>query len=155
MDSQGGSYTIKRVDHVGVRTFDMDVSRQFYCDVLGFKVHPEKTNWLCAPSNEDYHIIHLMPATIGHSPQDAGQMDPSNHVALEVDNLSSVSHRLLQGGCKPFQTTLDPNERHYISNLEDDNLDFGIGTVFVLDPAGNYVEFIDRHAGVFKKLVKQ
>jgi catechol 2,3-dioxygenase-like lactoylglutathione lyase family enzyme len=148
-------YTIKRVDHVGVRAFDMEASRKFWCGILGFKTHPEKGNWLCAPGIEDYHIIHLMPATVGRNPQEAGPMDPAVHVALEVDSLRNVARSLLQGGCKPFQTTLNPNERHYITELEKDSLDFGIGTVFVHDPAENYVEFIDRHAGIFTKLVKQ
>ena len=147
----GGSTVpqIKGVHHVGVRTFDMAASKRFWCDVLGFVAHPEKDNWL-GVEGSDHRFIHLMPAlgastSSARSSEDARDM--ANHVALEVADLKVVVVRLLEFGLKPFQAGLDPSERRDLASSEV--LNFGIGTVFVIDPSGNVVEFMQRDFGIF------
>ena len=144
---------IRGVHHVGVRSFDKEASKKFWCDVLGFVPHPEKDNWLGVAGSER-KFIHLMPAQAAATPsarsgEDA--RDLANHVALEVADLKVVVTRLLQAGLKPFQADLDPSTRREIASL-DRPLDFGIGTVFVTDPSGNIVEFMQRDFGIFEKI---
>ena len=59
--------------------------------------------------------------------------------------------RLLDKGYRPFQSELDASKRKDITSAADP-LDFGIGTVFVIDPAGNVVEFVQRDFGIFAKI---
>jgi catechol 2,3-dioxygenase-like lactoylglutathione lyase family enzyme len=37
---------LKQVNHVGIRTKDMEKLGRFYTEVLGLTPHPEKRNWL-------------------------------------------------------------------------------------------------------------
>ena len=144
---------IKGVHHVGVRAFDKEASKQFWCGTLGFVPHPEKDNWL-GMEGSDHKFIHLMPADNVSTPSagaDEDARDLAKHVALEVTDLRVVAARLLEAGCKPFQADIDPSKRREIASA-DELLDFGIGTVFVLDPSGNIVEFIQRDYGIFAKI---
>ena len=58
---------------------------------------------------------------------------------------------LLAHGFEPFQTGLSAHERKQVTSAQEP-LDYGIGTVFVLDPGGNVVEFIQRNRGIFARL---
>ena len=139
--------------HTGVRAFDMDESRAFYCGVLGMEANPAKDNWLGVPG-VDHQFVHLMPAKDVPRPSEgAGEdaRDGANHVALETLDLHAVVARLLETGLKPFQTEIDFSKRQDVT-AADQPLEFGIGTVFVLDPAGNVVEFIQRDRGIFAKI---
>ena len=136
--------------HTGVRTFDLDESRAFYCGILGMEANPAKENWLGVPG-VDHQFVHLMPAKGVPRPSESARengRDGADHVALETHDLHAVVARLLETGCKPFQTELDFSKRRDVTSA-DQPLDFGIGTVFVIDPAGNVVEFIQRDRGVF------
>ena len=64
-----------------------------------------------------------------------------------VENSLYHNTLLLKGGLKPFQMDFkgDTNE----INGEADPLNFGTGTVFVYDPDGNLVEFIQLGRGIF------
>ncbi len=139
--------------HTGVRAFDMDESRAFYCGVLGMEANPKKGNWL-GVHGVDHQFVHLMPASGVDRPSGSSRenaRDGADHVALETHDLHAVIAALLEAGLKPFQTELDFSKRHEVTSAEDP-LDFGIGTVFVFDPAGNVVEFIQRDRGVFAKI---
>ena len=143
--------TIKAVNHVGVRVKDMNVATAFYSGVLGLTPKPQKPNWLLM---ENGQMVHLMPATAesaeGH---DVG--DLARHFALQVDSLEDVAALLLRHGLKPFQAELykpgggKPGRRN-ITDTRD--LTYGIGTIFVEDPDGNIVEFIDPSRGIFAEV---
>jgi len=145
--------TISGLHHVGIRAFDMDKSRAFWCDVLGLEANPAKTNWL-GVKGVDHQFIHLMPAQRVERPSAGSREDErdlANHVALDTGDLRVVVARLLDKGYRPFQSELDASKRKDITSA-DDPLDFGIGTVFVIDPAGNVVEFVQRDFGIFAKI---
>lgn len=130
------------VDHVGVRVTDMERAKRFYTRVLGLEPRPERPNWL---GLDQGFPVHLMPASRDELP---GPMEPARHFALRVDGLESVVGLLLAHGLAPFQATADQKHHRAITSA-DDPLDFGIGTVFVQDPDGNVVEFIEHGRGVF------
>lgn len=130
------------IDHVGVRVADMERAKQFYTGVLGLLPRPERPNWL---GLDQGFPVHLMPAMVA---EPAGAMEPARHFALRVDRLEEVVRLLLAHGLAPFQATADQQQHRRITS-PDDALDFGIGTVFVQDPDGNVVEFIEHGRGVF------
>ena len=140
----------KALHHVSVRYTDETAMRHFYCDVLGFLANPKKTNWLGWPGAE-HQVVHLMPA-LGLTNVGVGgfedRHDLAKHLAFEVERLEPVVERLLAGGFHPFQCGLHANDRKDIT-APDDPLDFGIGTLFVFDPGGNVVEFVQSDRGIF------
>jgi catechol 2,3-dioxygenase-like lactoylglutathione lyase family enzyme len=76
-------------------------------------------------------------------------MEPARHFALRVDRLEDMVTLLLAQGLRPFQATADQKQHRHLTSA-DDALDFGIGTVFVEDPDGNVVEFVQHGRGVFQ-----
>ena len=135
---------IKRLHHVGIPVHDMRRGEQFYVGVLGFKPCAGKANWLWAG---DGYTVHLMPALVPGGPH-----QPARHFAFEVDRLADVVALLLQHGLCPYQLTGDQSQRHDVTSAEDP-LDFGIGTIFVEDPDGNTLEFIDPNRGIFAEIL--
>ena len=129
------------IQHVSMRVTDFDRARAFYVDVLGLVPHPHKSNWL---GDEQGCPIHLMLRTRAGDDTD----DPSRHVALRVDHLEEVVARLLKHGYTPFQSDVKQSEHRPLRSKEQP-LDFGIGTVFVRDPDGNLIEFVERKRGIF------
>jgi catechol 2,3-dioxygenase-like lactoylglutathione lyase family enzyme len=67
-----------------------------------------------------------------------------------VERLESILAILLEAGLSPFQANLKGEQRPIVSR--DQPLDFGIGTIFVHDPDGNIVEFVERGRGIFALL---
>jgi catechol 2,3-dioxygenase-like lactoylglutathione lyase family enzyme len=132
---------INGVQHVSMRVADFDRAFRFYIDVLGLVPHPEKSNWL---GYEQGCPIHLMLRTRSGEDTD----DPSRHVALRVERLEDVVDRLLGHGCTPFQSDVRQSEHRPIHSA-DQPLDFGIGTIFVRDPDGNLIEFVQKDRGIF------
>jgi catechol 2,3-dioxygenase-like lactoylglutathione lyase family enzyme len=131
------------VSHVGVRTRDRARSEAFYVDLLGLRPHPSKANWLA--TGDGTYGIHLMPAGAGsHDGKDVA--DCARHVALATGDLEGVVDELLAAGYEPFQGDLNDSRRALTDSTD---LGFGIGTVLVLDPDGNVVEFVDRNRGIF------
>lgn len=142
---------IKAINHVGVRVRDMKVSAEFYSGLLGFKPNPKKPNWLLLESGQ---MVHLMPGTDGSDEgRDVG--DLARHFALEVDSLEDIVALLMRHGYKPFQAELNKPDgskpgRRNVADAND--LTYGIGTIFVEDPDGNIVEFIDPSRGIFAEV---
>ncbi len=67
----------------------------------------------------------------------------------QVADLPSVVATLLDAGERPYQLSLNPAEgRRDVASPQQD-LDFGIGTIFCNDPDGNVVEFVDVTRGIF------
>ncbi|HEY0438525.1 MAG TPA: VOC family protein [Xanthobacteraceae bacterium] len=131
------------LDHVGVRVADVERAKRFYVDVLGLQPRPERPNWL---GLDQGFPVHLMQSTT-NEPRAA--MEPARHFALRVDRLEDVVALLLAHGLRPFQATADQKQHRDLTS-PDDALDFGIGTVFVEDPDGNVVEFVQHGRGVFE-----
>lgn len=136
---------VTSLDHVGIRVRDMSAATEFYCGLLDLRVNERKPNWLSLP---DGRMIHLMPATDrSRDGNDIG--DLARHCAFRVDNLEEAVTTLLAKGLRPFQVELGAGGRR--KDLVDaDDLSFGIGTVFVSDPDGNVLEFVDIGRGIFK-----
>lgn len=137
---------VKGLHHVGIRVRDMLVASEFYIGVLGFRSNPAKTNWL---SLENGQTVHLMPAT-EHSNPGRDMTDLARHIAFEVESLEDTVLHLLRHGLEPFQAGLDLAQRRYLKDAGD--LAFGIGTVFVMDPDGNVLEFVDPARGIFARV---
>jgi catechol 2,3-dioxygenase-like lactoylglutathione lyase family enzyme len=58
-----------------------------------------------------------------------------------------VLHLLLDHGLRVFQTGFDGVELEITSR--EDPLEFGIGSIFVRDPDGNLIEFLQLGHGIF------
>ena len=129
---------ITGLHHVSITVADMERARAFYEGVLGLRPCPQKMNWL---ATGDGYSLHLMPARtdLPH--------DPARHLALQVERLEAVVARLLQHGLHPYQLSVTQSGRHLIETA-DDTLAFGIGTVFIEDPDGNSVEFVQEGRGI-------
>lgn len=87
-----------------------------------------------------------MPAAIAH--KGGIPVGPATHFALQVKDLSQVLAMLLSAGQKPYQLSLASLEPNYVNNPQD-SLSYGIGTLYVNDPDGNVVEFININRGIF------
>jgi catechol 2,3-dioxygenase-like lactoylglutathione lyase family enzyme len=138
------SATIKGLHHVAVAVRDMARAEAFYIGILGLEPCPAKPNWLSAGHGYD---VHLMPLNGPDVPHNAAR-----HFTLEVERLEQVASLLLQHGLEPYQLTVDQARRHAITSA-DDPLDFGIGTIFVEDPDGNTVEFLQTDRGISAEIL--
>lgn len=130
------------LNHVSLRVSSIAQASRFYTDVLGLKPHPDKPNWLGVGQG---CLIHLMEPTLD---QPDAPVDPARHVALDVASLEEAVTLLLRRGLKPYQATVDQRQFKEITS-PDQELDFGIGTVFVRDPDGNVIEFVQKGRGIF------
>lgn len=130
--------------HVAVAVADMARAEAFYVGLLGLRPCPAKPNWLRA--GEGYEV-HLMPLRAEPVPR-----NPARHFTLEVERLDAAAAHLLARGLRPYQVTVDQLHRREIT-APDDPLDFGIGTVFVDDPDGNSVEFLQRTRGITAEIL--
>ena len=134
---------VTSLNHVG-----LEKATRFYIDLLGLEAFEKKPNWLRLP---DGRMVHLMPATDkSNDGNDVG--DLARHLALQVNSLEEVVATLIAEGLRPFQVELgmDGGRKEL---LDSSDLSFGIGTVFVSDPDGNIVEFVDVDRGIFKEVL--
>lgn len=109
--------SVTGVRHAGIVVSDMNVSRRFYCDLLGMEVwadfrdDSEYVRAVTGVPGADIWMIKLRAADGGsiellqyHShPQPVPPPRRScdvgvNHVALQVDNLDALHHKLHQAG---------------------------------------------------------
>ena len=136
--------TITSLHHVGIPVRDMARAEAFYRDVLGFAPCPAKPNWLSVGPGYE---VHLMP-----SRQEIGAVNAARHFAFGVARLETIVAHLLAHGLHPYQLNVDQSGRHDIETAEDP-LDFGLGTVFVEDPDGNTLEFLQRDRGILHEVL--
>ena len=136
--------TITGLHHVAVAVRDMAQAEAFYVGVLGLVPCPKKPNWLSAGHGFE---VHLMPLKGADLPR-----DPARHFTLAVESLQTIAAHLLRHGLRPYQVTVDQSARHEITGA-DDPLDFGIGTIFVEDPDGNSVEFLQPDRGITAEIL--
>ena len=136
--------TITSLHHVGIPVADMVRAEAFYRDVLGFAPCPAKPNWLAVGPGYE---VHLMP-----SGQATGPVNSARHVAFGVARLDALVAHLLAHELRPYQLTVDQSARHDVVSA-DDPLDFGLGTIFVEDPDGNTLEFVQRERGILREVL--
>jgi catechol 2,3-dioxygenase-like lactoylglutathione lyase family enzyme len=141
VDGVSNSAVGESLHHVAIVVQDSPRATRFYVDVLGFRVHPTKPNWLLLDGHGAVHLIERPDREQG------SERYPAAHLALRVASLEAVRDRLLAAGLTPWQNGLDWTNRDILDTSA--SLDWGIGTLFVLDPGGNAVEFIEPGRGIF------
>lgn len=134
--------TYKGINHVGLVVTDKEKSTYFLRDILGLPQHERIQSWFFV-GNCTIHIIEISEAGI-----DSSLYHEVQHVALQVDNLRDILPHLLDASLEPFQMDFQGNEKP-IKNVDQD-LSYGIGTIFVTDPDGNLFEFVQIGHGIFR-----
>lgn len=129
------------VHHCALAVHDMDLMLGYYRDALGMTRHPAKHNWLNAGRG---FCLHLMPSTGARATR-----DPSRHIAFQVEDLNRCALWLLAKELKPYQMSTEMEVFWVMDGAGA--LDKGIGTLFLDDPEGNTLEFIERDRGVFSR----
>ncbi len=136
------SVAIEAIHHVGLVVKDMKRAEEFYVGFLGLRRHYQRSNWLILNATSTLHLIPLA---------DPAAIEPKHHayrhVALQVADLRAVLHILPASRPRLFQADLLGQERDVVSM--DDKLDFGVGSLFVRDPDGNLIEFLQLGHGIF------
>jgi catechol 2,3-dioxygenase-like lactoylglutathione lyase family enzyme len=135
---------IEAVNHVGIVVTDLRAAEEFYTGLLGFPPHPAHPSWLLLNEHSSLHLIEIPEAR-----EDEAIFREVQHVAFQVPSLGRVRELALEHGRRAFQMDFEGNQRE-ISSASDD-LSFGIGTIFVPDPAGNLLEFLEVGRGVFTR----
>jgi catechol 2,3-dioxygenase-like lactoylglutathione lyase family enzyme len=136
------SITVEAINHVGLVVTDLPAATQFYGGVLGLRPHHVRPSWFVLNATNTLHLIPL---------GDAAASDPAHHayrhVALQVPDLRAALRVLLAGKVRVVQAAFSGEEREITS--PDDPLDFGVGSLFVRDPDGNLIEFLQLGHGIF------
>jgi catechol 2,3-dioxygenase-like lactoylglutathione lyase family enzyme len=138
------SIRVEAINHVGLVVRDRAAAERFYIDILGFRPHHARPTWLVLNATSTMHLIPLPGADDGDSRRHAYQ-----HVALRVPDLRAVLRRLLDHDVGVFQADFN-GERKSVTS-PDDPLDFGVGSLFVRDPDGNMIEFLQIGHGLFTR----
>lgn len=135
---------IQLLHHVCLPVKDLAAARRFYIEGLGLTQHNQISSWIMI---NDFSAIHLVgiPAP---APQE-GSSRPVRHFALRVYDLASVAVRLLDAKVQVFQMDSSLNRQEVKST--QDTFSFGTGTLFVEDPSGNLIEFIEVGRGLFSQ----
>jgi catechol 2,3-dioxygenase-like lactoylglutathione lyase family enzyme len=118
------------------------VADQFYAGILGLPRHHVRPNWFVLNATSTLHLIPLADPSAAEPPHHAYR-----HVALQVDDLRAVLSVFLTSGVRVFQADFQNGEREVVKI--DDPLDFGVGSLFVRDPDGNLIEFLQLGRGIF------
>ena len=116
---------VTALNHLGIATRKLQESKDFYCQVLGFR-EVERPNfnfagaWLLAHGL----ILHLIDADARGEP--GGEIRVrGDHVALHTDDLATVERLLIE---------------HGISFRQNEIADTGIKQLFFHDPDGHHIE---------------
>jgi catechol 2,3-dioxygenase-like lactoylglutathione lyase family enzyme len=134
--------SIEAINHVGLVVKDLAAADQFYNGVLGLPRHHVRPNWFVLNATSTLHLIPLADPSAAEPPHHAYR-----HVALQVDDLRAVLGVLLANGVRVFQADFQGGEQEVTA--PDDPIDFGVGTLFVRDPDGNLIEFLQLGHGLF------
>jgi len=108
---------IRRLDHVNVRTADLEGLLRFYEDVLGLRRGPRPPlgfpgAWLYAG---DQAVIHLVGVAEQPQPEGALRLE---HFALSAEGLSEFVARLKRLGVQ-YQQSRQPGTGMVVINLRD------------------------------------
>jgi catechol 2,3-dioxygenase-like lactoylglutathione lyase family enzyme len=140
--------SVQHLSHVGLCVSDLDASRRFYCDRLGFRevhaldVSGEEADRLLELSDVDLQAVYLERDGVriellhyrepGHRGE--GIVRPMNalgltHLSFRVDDLDATVRALREAGVRVLeQTRIDAGH--------------GVAAVFVTDPDGTRVELV-------------
>lgn len=127
------------LNHICVIIKNKERSKIFYEYFLGLTPHSQEENWYKVKGNGP--TIHLIEIDEAEVPSEEDMHHYYRHFAFEVSSLSSVASKALELGFHPFQMDTE-GEEHEITN--DNDLNFGIKTVFVRDPDSNLWEFVQK-----------
>ncbi|WP_067625242.1 VOC family protein [Alicyclobacillus acidiphilus] len=125
---------IQKMEHVGILARDMDVSTQFYCDVLGLEVRnkvdvrPGFTLVFLGYPDTDETLIELVPNT-----EESAETGIVNHLAFTVTEIAAEMSRLRGLGVK-FMTDTP-------QSLPD-----GTQYIFFYGPSGEHLELFQPPA---------
>jgi catechol 2,3-dioxygenase-like lactoylglutathione lyase family enzyme len=133
---------IEAINHVCLVVKDTEAAERFYTGIFGFKRHHKRTSWLVLNNATTLHLVHIPEAEIDQSLYHEVQ-----HFALQVSDLRNVLKLALHHDLKPFQMDFEGKEKPV--SAVDDPLTFGLGSLFVRDPDGNLIEFLQIGHGVF------
>ncbi len=134
---------IGRLDHYSIRTFDLEASRQFYTEIMGFISGPRPPFnfpgvWLYSgePTPDSNGVVHIigidrdnpegLKAYLGD--KDAGALEGTgtvDHIAFRADGLDDMRSRC---------------QRHGIQYRERTVPNLGLHQVFIEDPSGVTIE---------------
>ncbi len=134
---------IVSVNHVCLVVRDKEAADGFYIGVLGLRPHHIIQSWLVLGATSTLHLIHMPNA----DPADGAPQQAIQHFALQVTDLHNVLVVLLRARHKPFQ--MDARMAEHPLTETSDPLTFGTGTIFVRDPDGNLIEFLEMGKGLF------
>lgn len=133
---------IETINHVGIVVRDKAAAEHFYIGVLGLERHHTYPFWFKLNDKCTLHLINVASAPTDDAPHHAFR-----HFALQVADLREVLKVLLAHNVRVFQTDFQGREQDVTA--PDASLDFGTGSLFVHDPDGNTVEFIQLGHGIF------
>lgn len=136
--------SVEYINHVCLVVRDLAAAEEFYVTLLGLSRHHKIKTWLVLNNQSTLHLVHIPEAQVDNSLYHEVQ-----HFALQVTDLRGVLKLMLSAGQKPFQMDFTGKE-HQVSSA-DDPLDFGLGSLFVYDPDGNLVEFLQEGHGIFQR----
>lgn len=131
---------IEAIHHVCLVVRNRDAAEAFYMGVLGLERHHKIPFWLILNERSTLHLVPMPDA-------DDSRRMKFQHFALQVSDLRAVLRLLLDHGLRPFQTDFQSNRWEPVSH--NDPLDFGTGSLFVHDPEGNLIEFLQLGHGLF------
>ena len=138
----GMSITVEAINHVGLVVKDLQAAERFYGGILGLRPHHVRPSWFVLNATSTLHLIPFRDSAADDPPHHAYR-----HVALQVPGLRAVASTLLAAGLRVYQADFSGGERDVTS--VDDPMDFGVGTIFVRDPDGNLIEFLQLGHGIF------
>jgi catechol 2,3-dioxygenase-like lactoylglutathione lyase family enzyme len=139
------SIHVLAINHVGLVVQSQAKAEMFYEGILGLSRHEKIDSWFYLNQTCLLHLIEIPEAT-----PDASLYHEVQHFALQVKDLTAVLALLIENALTPFQMDFEGNVRAVTSRV--DALDFGIGTLFVNDPDGNLIEFVQLGKGKFQEL---
>jgi len=127
---------VQRIEHVFVQTDDIEATKRFYCEALGFEVGFRPAlgfpgYWLYAGGVPCIHVGDRRAYERWTAEQDlpfsehARGTGPLDHVAFNATGFDEVKARLDKAGVEYKQNTLE---------------DIGLSQIFVEDPNGVTIE---------------
>lgn len=129
---------ISGMNHISIIVKDVDASRKFYCDVLGFQEVPRPPAFKFAGAwfvkgNAEIHLVQQgdasqPPGDIPAQPTPDKDIARARHHAFTVDDLDSLLERLRQNN---IGVVLGPRNRSD-----------GVMQTYVFDPDMHLVEFV-------------
>lgn len=126
--------------HAAIEVADLARATRFYTDVVGLHPHPRRPHWLAGAGACELHLIEVPDA------RTAGRPPTRAHIAFVTPSLEEMRDRLLDAGCEPWQNGFDWSARAITG--PEQSLDWGIGTIFVSDPDGHVLEFVEIGRGI-------